>query len=104
MPAWLEVDQRPLDWNGPTDRRFAPFPDAALDRPIIDHLESVAHRHRGRIAIRDAATALTFGELWEGLSGLAETLAADSHPDDLIGILLPAGPLFPLAMLACLAA
>src|SRR5262245_34031733 len=86
---WLEDDPRPLDWNGPVDRPFTRFPEPALDRPIIDHLEDAARRHRNRIAIRDADTALTFGELWNGLSGLAETLAADSKPGDLIGILLP---------------
>src|SRR5207247_10048610 len=55
-------------------------------------------------AIRDADTTLAFGELWQGVSGLAETLAAETQPGDLIGILLPACPMFPLAMLACLAA
>ena len=104
MPAWLDDDRRPLDWNGPVDRLFTRFPDSALDRPIIDHLEHAARLHRNRIAIRNAETALTFGELWDGLNGLAETLAADSKPGDLIGILLPTGPMFALAMFACLAA
>jgi len=104
MPAWLEDDERPLDWNGPIDRLFTRFRDQALHRPIIEHFERAARRHRDRIAIRDADTALTFGELWDGLSGLAETLAADTKPEDLIGILLPACPMFPLAMFACLAA
>jgi non-ribosomal peptide synthetase component F/thioesterase domain-containing protein len=104
MPAWLAVDRRPLDWNGPVDRRFTRFPDPALDRPIIDHLEHAVRLHRDRIAVRDARTALTFGELWDGLSGLAETLAADTKPGELIGILLPASPMFAVAMLACLAA
>ena len=78
MPAWLDDDRRPLDWNGPVDRLFTRFPDQDLDRPIIEHFERVARRHRDRIAIRDAETALTFGELWDGVSGLAETLAADT--------------------------
>ena len=104
MPAWLDDDRRPLDWNGPVDRLFTRFPDSALDRPIIDHLEHAARLHRSRIAIRNTETALTFGELWDGLNGLAETLAADSKTGDLIGILLPTGPLFALAMFACLAA
>ena len=101
---WLENDPRPLDWNGPVDRPFTRFSELGLDRPIIHHLEHAARRHRNRIAISDADTALTFGELWDGLSGLAETLAADGNPEDLIGILLPAGPMFALAMFACLAA
>jgi len=101
---WLEVDPRPLDWNGPATRLFTRFRDQGLDRPIIEHFERVARRHRNRIAIRDANTALTFGELWDAVSGLAETLAAGTEPGDLIAILLPACPLFPVAMLACLAA
>ena len=101
--GWLADDPRPLDWNGPTDRPFTPFRADALDHPIIDHFERVARQHRERIAIRDAGATLTFGELWDGVSGLAETLAANTKPGDLIGILLPAGPMFPLAMLACLA-
>ena len=101
--AWLPDDPRPLDWNGPADRLFTRFRDQDLQRSIIEHFERVARRQRGRIAIRDATTALTFGELWEGVSGLAETLDAETKPGDLIGILLPACPMFPLAMLACLA-
>jgi non-ribosomal peptide synthetase component F/thioesterase domain-containing protein/acyl carrier protein len=101
--GWLADDPRPVDWNGPTDRPFTPFSANALDQPIIDHFERVVRQHRERIAIRDGVTTLTFGELWHGVSGLAEALAARTKPGDLIGILLPAGPMFPLAMLACLA-
>jgi non-ribosomal peptide synthetase component F len=101
--AWLEDDRRPLDWNGPVNRPFTRFYDQDLQRPIIEHFERVASRQRGAIAIREADTALSFGELWDGVSGLAETLAAETRPGDLIGILLPACPMFPLAMLACFA-
>jgi acyl-coenzyme A synthetase/AMP-(fatty) acid ligase/thioesterase domain-containing protein/acyl carrier protein len=106
LPAveWLRADPRPLDWNGPAARLFTPFRDQNLDRPIIEHFERIVRRHRNSIAISDANMALTFGELWDAVSGLAETLAGDTGPRDLIAILLPAGPLFPLAMLACLAA
>src|SRR5919109_3942207 len=101
--AWLEDDRRPLDWNGPANRLFTRFRDHDLQRPIIEHFERVARRQPGAIAIREADAALTFGELWAGVSGLAETLAAQTKSGDLIGILLPACPMFPLAMLACLA-
>lgn len=101
---WLEDDRRPLDWNGPVTRPFTRFRDQDLQQPIVEQFERVARRQRSRIAIRDADTALTFGELWDAVSGLAEALAAKSHPGDLIGILLPASPMFPLALLACLAA
>src|ERR1043165_8771251 len=100
---WLADDPRPLDWNGPANRVFTRFRDEDLQRPIIEQFESVACRYRGRVAVRHADAAVTFGELSDGVSGLAETLCAETKRGDLIGILLPAGPMFPLAMLACLA-
>jgi non-ribosomal peptide synthetase component F/thioesterase domain-containing protein/acyl carrier protein len=101
--AWLADDPRPLDWNGPASRLFTPFPSSDLQRPIVELFERVARRQPGRIAIRDGATVLTFGQLWDGASGLAVTLERETRPGDLIGLALPAGPMFPLAMLACLA-
>src|SRR5262245_4831403 len=99
----LEDDPRPVDWNGPATRLFTRFRQQDLQRPIIELFERVARGQPGRIAVREADTSLTFGELWDGVSGLAEKLAAETKPGDLVGILLPAGPMFPLAMLACLA-
>jgi non-ribosomal peptide synthetase component F/thioesterase domain-containing protein/acyl carrier protein len=101
---WLEDGKYPLDWNGPTGRIFTRFRDEDLDRPIIAHFERMARRHPNRIAVTDSDTSLSFSELWDGLSGLAEKIAAPTKPGDLIGIALPACSLFPLAILACLAA
>lgn len=102
--AWLADDSRPLDWNGPTRRIFTRFRDEDLDRSILDHFERAARRRPDRVAVTDADTSLSFAELWAGVSGLAETIAAETKPGDLVGILLPACAMFPLAMLACLAA
>jgi acyl-CoA synthetase (AMP-forming)/AMP-acid ligase II len=101
---WLEDGQHTLDWNGPTSRAFTRFRDEDLDRPIIDQFERVARRHRNRVAVTDSDTSLSYSELWDGLSGLAETIAAETRPGDLIGIVLPTCSMVPLAMLACLAA
>jgi non-ribosomal peptide synthetase component F/thioesterase domain-containing protein/acyl carrier protein len=101
---YLEDGRYPLDSNGPTSRTFTRFRDEDLDRPIIDHFERVVRRHRNRIAVKDSATSLTYAELWNGVSGLAETIAAETKPGDLIAIALPMCSMFPLAMLACLAA
>jgi hypothetical protein len=79
--AWLEDDGRPLDWNGPATRAFAPFRDDNLQRPIVEQFEQVVRRQRDRIAVREADTVLTYGELWDGVSGLAERLAADTERD-----------------------
>ncbi|HEV2986366.1 MAG TPA: non-ribosomal peptide synthetase, partial [Vicinamibacterales bacterium] len=101
---WLEDGKHPLDWNGPTSRVFTRFRDDDLNRPIIDHFERVTRQHPNRIAVTDSDTSLSYAELWDGLSGLAETIAAETKPGDLIGIVLPTSSMFPLAMLACLAA
>jgi amino acid adenylation domain-containing protein len=100
---WLEDGAHPLDWNGPTGRPFVKFREQDLERSIIDQLERVTRRHRTRIAITDSHTSVTFAQLWDGLSGLAETISAETKPEELIGILLPPCSMFPLAMLACLA-
>src|SRR5438105_225236 len=101
---WLEDSKHPLDWNGATTRIFSKFRDEDIDRPIIALFERVVRRHPNRIAVTDSDTSLSFAELWDGLSGLAETIAAETKPGDLIGILLPTCSMFPLAVLACLAA
>jgi non-ribosomal peptide synthetase component F/thioesterase domain-containing protein/acyl carrier protein len=101
---WLEDGNHPLDWNGPTSRIFTKFRDEDMDRPIVALFERVALRHPNRIAVADSDTSLSFSELWDGLSGLAEIIAAETKPGDLIGIAMPACPMFPLAILACLAA
>jgi non-ribosomal peptide synthetase component F/thioesterase domain-containing protein/acyl carrier protein len=102
--AWLEDGKHPLDWNGPTGRAFLEFGESDLDRSIIHHFERVARQYPERIAIRDSDTSVSFGQLWDGLCGLAETIAAETQPGDLVCILLPACPMFPLAILASLAA
>ena len=101
---WLEDGARPLDWNGPTRRVFTRFRGQDLDRPIIELFERMVRRDPDCVAIKDADASLSFAQVWSGLSGLAQTIAADTAPGDLVAILLPACPMFPLAMLACLAA
>jgi non-ribosomal peptide synthetase component F/acyl carrier protein len=101
---WLEESKHPLDWNGPAGRVFIKFRDEDIDQPIIAHFERVARREQNRIAVTDSATSLSFSELWDGLSGLAETIAAETKPGELIGIALPTCSMVPAAMLACLAA
>src|SRR5262245_26859775 len=74
--TWLADDPRPLDWNGPIDRPFTPFPPDGLNQPIIDHFDRVARLHGESVAIRDAGAILTYGQLRDGVGGLAERLAA----------------------------
>ena len=102
--SWLAADARALDWNGPADRPFTAFRDEDLDVSIIERFESVARRNPFRVAVRGEGGRVTYAELWDGFTGLAEDIEARTAPGDLVALLLPATPVFPLAVLACLAA
>ena len=101
---WLDTSPHPLDWNGPRDRPFVEFRPDALDRPIVGNLQRAVARYADREAISDAHSSICFGELWEGVCRLGQTVAAQTEPGELIAVLLPTRSLSPLAMLACLAA
>ena len=101
---WLDDGQRPLDWHGPPNRIFTEFPDEDLCRSIIAHFERVTRRFPNRVAVTDSDTSLSFAEVWDGLSGLAEQIEAETKSGDLIGIMLPTSSMFCVAILACLAA
>jgi hypothetical protein len=100
---WLEADPHPLDWNGPCGRPFAAFRPETLNRPIIENLERVVARHAERVAVSDSHSSLSFGEFWERVCGLGQTVGAQTEPGELIAVLLPSCSRSPLAMLACLA-
>jgi len=100
---WL-IDGPAVDWNGPADRSFLPFTDRDKDRPVIELLERVVQRQGDRIAIEDANISLSFSELWDGVRALARDIAERTQPGEMIGIFLPMTAMYPLTMLACLAA
>ena len=101
---WNDRSDFPLDWNGPTHRPFDSFPDESKARPIVELLEQVVRRFPERIALCGPEVSITYAELWRVLTGWAERIAAATAPGDLVGILLPVSPEFPMAMFACLAA
>ena len=101
---WLDDGQRPLDWHGPTNRIFTEFRNEDFDWSIIAHFERVARRYPNRVAVTDSNTSLSFAEVWDGLSRLAEQIEAETKAGDLIGIMLPTSSIFCVAILACLAA
>src|SRR5262249_22607171 len=102
--CWNDRSDLPLDWNGPVDRAFDVFTEESRARPIVELLEGVMRRFPDRVAFSDADVSLTYAELWRGSAGCAEQIAAATAPGDLVAILAPVSPAFPLAMLACLAA
>jgi len=100
----LATDARPLDWNGPVARPFNPFAADDLDVPIVELVARVVHRSPDRTAVSDGTGSLTYAALWSRALALAETIELRTRPGDLVALLLPAEVVFPVALLACLAA
>jgi len=100
---WLRTVSTRWTGNGPTSRIFSKFRDEDLDRPIIDLFERVARRHRNRIRSR-IQTHLSLCGIVGWPFRTAETIRGRNQPGDLIGIVLRHDSMFPLAILACLAA
>lgn len=102
--GWSDQSACPLDWNGPTNRPFESFAAESKACPIVELLERVVRRFPERIALSAPDGSVTYGELWRVLSGWAGQIARATAPGDLVGILVPVAPQFPIAMLACWAA
>ena len=101
---WTDQSDFPLDWNGPTHRPFDAFAPESKARPIVELLEGVVRRFPQRVALLGPEGPVTYAELWRALSGCAEQIARATSPGDLVGILAPVTPQFPVTMFACLAA
>ena len=95
----------PLDYGGPVDRPFEPFPSSALDGSIIDRFDVIAHRFPERLAIQDLTCCLTYSELADMVDRIAAvTNAAIVERPGPVAILLKNEAHFPAAMLGVLAA
>jgi amino acid adenylation domain-containing protein len=95
---------RPVDFNGPVDRPYVPLPDSALDRPLFETFAAVAARAPDAIALEDGEAELRYGDLLEQASRLGSAIARVVAPGEPVGIALPNGVRYPVAMLAALAA
>src|SRR5258708_3113617 len=60
---WNDRSNLPLDWNGPTNRPFDPFPDESKARPIVELLERVVRRFPERIALCRPEVSITYAAL-----------------------------------------
>ena len=92
-----------LDHGGPEGHPYRPMGSNVLDRPVFSAFAEVAAGHAGKTAVRDAAGAVSYGELLERVTSLAAHLAQRGDRGDPVGIALPMGADIPAAMLACLA-
>jgi amino acid adenylation domain-containing protein len=94
----------PMDYGGPVDRPFEPFPHSALDGSIVERFEATARRFSARLAVSDCVRQLTYAELAILVDRIATaTVAAAADRPGPVAILLPRDVYFPAAMLGVLA-
>ena len=93
----------PLDFGGPVSHPFVEMGEDVLERTVYDVFSAVAQRLAGKVAIREAAGVVTYGELLGRVEALATVLAGCGQRGDAVGLALPVGSDIPAAMLACLA-
>lgn len=98
---WSGVSELPLDWNGHTTRPFASFEPDHLTLPVAELLARAVRRNPTRIALEDGESRLSYLEVWQRARKLALCISRRTAPGELIGILLPTGVPFEVAMLAC---
>ncbi len=93
--VWHEADP---SWPWPADPALD---DGVRDRPVLETLAATVARHGSVVALEDSEHRLTFDALWHEIAVLVTQLAGSLGP---VGILLPPGPAYSVALFACLAA
>src|SRR5262245_36770155 len=105
MPRESESICLPIDYGGPVDRPFEPFPYSVLEGSVIDRFNAVAGRFSERLAVQDLTCCLTYCELAALVDRIAAvTTAATAQSAGPVAILLKSEARFPAAMLGVLAA
>jgi amino acid adenylation domain-containing protein len=96
---------RPLDYDGPADRPFTPFPASDLDGSVLDRFRAIAAQHADRLAIDDGHRHISYDELRQSIDQLAGALSALLPAGEApVAIFLDHTAEFPIAMLGVLAA
>ena len=93
-----------IDFNGPVDHPFRAFPADWLDHSVFSVLCETATIHADKVALDDGDTFLTYRELRERVEALAAHIAATVGRGAVVGVALPNGTSYPVAMLGVLAA
>jgi len=100
---WISTPHLAPDHRGPIELPLISFPDPAHAPPIADLLRHAVEQHPDRTAFEYAGLGLTFTELWSAVQRLAGAIAGHGGSSP-VGILLPAGIHYPVAVFACLVA
>jgi amino acid adenylation domain-containing protein len=97
-------DSLPLDYGGPVDREFEPFPASALEGSVTERFEAIARRFSDHLAVQDMASALTYRELADLADRIAATTRVAADRAGPVAILLGRVCEMPAALLGTLRA
>jgi amino acid adenylation domain-containing protein len=93
-----------VDHDGPVGKPFRAFPLDWIERAPFALFAETAAAHPDKTAIDDGESFLTYREAHEQAVDLARHIAGAVPPGRPVGIALPNGSTYPVAMLAALAA
>lgn len=94
-----------LDYGGPVDRPFEPFPESAVNASIVDRFQAIVERFPGRLAIQGQSSTFNYRELNDLVARIsAATAPAIGGRTGPIGIFLGRDTRYPAAMLGVLTA
>ena len=103
QPAMSYPSAPALDLNGPTVP-FRLFREEWVDRPVLDLFRLAVDEFGDRVACEDFTGRLTYAQVWAACRRLSHTIDASVPAGQPVGILLPNEAVYPVAILACLAA
>jgi acyl-coenzyme A synthetase/AMP-(fatty) acid ligase len=102
--GWIATPHLAPDFRGPKNNSFLRFVDPAMAPPIIELLRIVTQRQPDRVAFEDdGGRNVTYAEFWRAVARLAAEIE-NTRTSGPIGIVLPTGTLYSVAVFACLAA
>ena len=101
---WTATRPVPLDYKGPEDIAFDRMGEEWFERSPIDRFDHVAARHGDRIAVDDGNVQLTYDDVRRAAQALAHSLNESTPAGAPIAAVFRYTALFPVALLASIAA
>jgi thioesterase domain-containing protein/acyl-coenzyme A synthetase/AMP-(fatty) acid ligase len=98
--VWSVPSARALDAGGPVDHPFEPLGAHFAEVPVMQHVRRMAAEHPDKPAVVDDAVALSYRQLVEAVSWLADRISAVTAQGEAVGLLLGNSAWFPVGLLA----
>jgi fengycin family lipopeptide synthetase E len=102
--AAIERSLGPLDPHGPLDRPFRPFSKSWLDRTALEIFSELVAKNPDKACVDDGESRRTFAEVHDDALRLSHCIVKLAGRGAPVGIVLPNGAAYPVAVLGALAA